>query len=274
MPVTISVITPSFNAQNMIAETITSIVNQSAIVSGRAKLQYILQDGGSQDDTVGTAIKFGKGMIDVRSCQDRGMYDALSRAFCDVEGDIVCYLNAGDFLMPGTFDAILDIFENKSINWISGMTALCNEAGLVTDVRLPYQFRRQLIRCGAYGRFMPWIQQETVFWRRDLLGLIDYNYLSNLKLAGDYYLWTRFATKHELYVVQALLGVFKYHKGQLSENLKAYKEEMSTFTRKPTLIDWMLGVHDRFIWLLPPKLKKSINKSGLIQFDHNKQIWF
>lgn len=273
MSVTISVVTPSCNAQDLVAGTISSIINQSAIASGRARLQYILQDGDSRDNTIGAAMDAGKGLIDVRSVKDRGMYDALAKAFRDVEGDIVCYLNAGDYFVPGAFDVILDVFENPDVHWISGMTALCNEAGQITDVRLPFRFRSKLIACGAYGRFMPWIQQETVFWRRGLLSLVDYDFLANLKLAGDYYLWTRFATEYELQVVQTILGVFKYHRGQLSENIEAYRAEVRTFTRQPTLPDFLIGAADRLAWGMPPKVKKYLNKSNLLRFDHVNQAW-
>ena len=273
MSVTISVVTPSFNAQNLVAATIRSVVNQSAFISGRAKLQYILQDGGSRDDTVKQALEASGGLIEVRSSNDRGMYDALAKVFRDVEGDIVCYLNAGDFLMPGAFDVILDVFENRDVHWISGMTAVCNEAEQITDVRLPFIFRGRLISCGAYGRFMPWIQQETLFWRRDLLSLVDYEFLASLRLAGDYYLWTRFATKYELHVVQAILGVFKYHRGQLSENIQAYRNEVLTFTRRPTILDYIIGAVDRLAWLLEPKMKKYLNRSKLLRFDHVRQLW-
>lgn len=273
MSVTISVVTPALNAQHLVAETITSVVNQSAFISGRAKLQYILQDGGSRDNTVRQAIEASRGIINVHSSNDAGMYDALAKGFRAVDGDIVCYLNAGDYLMPGAFDVILDVFENPNIHWISGMTAVCNEASQITDVRLPFRFRGKLISCGAYGRFMPWIQQETVFWRRDLLSLLDYEFFASLRLAGDYYLWTRFATKYELQVVQAVLGVFKYHRGQLSENIQAYRDEVLSFTRRPTILDFLVGFGDRLAWLLEPKMKKFLNKSRLLRFDHVRQTW-
>ena len=154
------------------------------------------------------------------------------------------------------------------------MTAVCNEDGQITDVRLPFRFRRRLIACGAYGRFMPWMQQETMFWRRDLLNLIDYDYFSSLKLAGDYYLWSRFATKYEPHVVQAVLGVFKYHRGQLSENILAYRNEVLTFTRRPGIMDFVIGAVDRLAWLLEPKMKKYLNRLGLLSFDHAGQTWF
>jgi len=274
MSMTISVVTPTFNAQDLIAGTVSSVVNQSAFTGGRARLQYILQDGGSRDDTVKLALEAGRGQIDVRSSTDRGMYDALAKGLKDAEGGIVCYINAGDFLMPGAFDVILDVFENPDVRWISGMTAVCNEAGQITDVRLPFRFRRRLIACGAYGRFMPWMQQETMFWRRELLDLVDYDYFAGLKLAGDYYLWTRFATKYEPLVVQAVLGVFKYHRGQLSENILAYRNEVLTFTRRPGIMDFVIGAVDRLAWLLEPKMKKYLNRLGLLRFDHIRQIWY
>jgi len=101
MGVTISVITPALNAQHMVAETISSVVNQSAFISGRAKLQYILQDGGSRDNTVTQAMEASRGIIDARSSNDVGMYDALAKGFRAVDGDIVCYLNVGDYLFLG-----------------------------------------------------------------------------------------------------------------------------------------------------------------------------
>lgn len=274
MTVTISVVTPTFNAQDLIAGTVSSVVDQSAFTSGRARLQYILQDGGSRDDTVKLALEASRGQIDARSSADRGMYDALAKGLKEVKGEIVCYINAGDFLMPGAFDVILDVFEDPDVHWISGMTAVCNEAGQLTDVRLPFRFRRRLIACGAYGSFMPWMQQETMFWRRELLDTVDYGYFSGLKLAGDYYLWTRFATRAEPHVVQAVLGVFKYHRGQLSENLQAYKDEVRSFTHRPSIVDFVVAAIDRPAWLLEPKMKKFINRAGLLCFDHARQTWF
>jgi len=273
MTVTISVVTPTFNAQDLIAETVSSVVEQSAFTSGRARLQYILQDGGSRDDTVKLALEASRGQIDAQSSTDRGMYDALAKGMKEVEGDIVCYINAGDFIMPGAFDVILDVFGNPDVHWVYGMTAVCNEARQITDVRLPFRFRQRLVACGAYGRFMPWMQQETMFWRRELLDLVDYDYFAGLKLAGDYYLWTRFATKYEPLVVQAVLGVFKYHRGQLSENIQAYRNEVLSFTRRPGIIDFVVGAADRLAWLLEPKMKKYINGSGLLCFDHASQKW-
>jgi len=113
-----------------------------------------------------------------------------------------------------------------------------------------------------------------MFWRRELLDLVDYDYFAGLKLAGDYYLWTRFATRYELYVVQAVLGVFKYHRGQLSENIQSYMNEVLTFTRRPGIMDFVIGAVDRLAWLLEPKMKKYLNRLGLLRFDHIRQIWY
>jgi hypothetical protein len=79
--------------------------------------------------------------------------------------------------------------------------------------------------------------------------------------------------EYQLVIVQAVLGVFKYHSGQLSENILAYRDEILTFTRKPTLADFFIGAIDRLTWLLEPKMKKFLNRSFLLRFDHANKTW-
>jgi glycosyltransferase involved in cell wall biosynthesis len=76
-----TVITPCYNAENHIRETISSITGQSAFVKGIAMLEYIICDGGSTDRT----IQVAETMLDrapncshrIISEPDNGMYDAL-----------------------------------------------------------------------------------------------------------------------------------------------------------------------------------------------------
>lgn len=269
----ITVVTPTFNAERFVAATVKSVVQQDAVASGRVRLQYILQDGGSTDATVELAAEAAGRKIDVRCEKDLGMYDALRKAFLIAEGDIVYYINAGDYLLPGAFDTVIDIFEQHEVNWLSGMVALCNEASQITDVRLPPRYRRRVITAGQCGLTAPWIQQEAVFWRRSLLELVDFDRLASFKLAGDYYLWYCFAKAHQLMIAQAALGVFRYHAGQLSENLLAYRKEISTFAAHPTIGDALLGNIDRACALLPDRWKKSLNPNGILKFNYDAQRW-
>ena len=48
----ISIITPCFNSEKYIKETVESIINQTAVLSQRAELEYVICDGNSSDQTL------------------------------------------------------------------------------------------------------------------------------------------------------------------------------------------------------------------------------
>lgn len=122
----ISVITPSFNQGQFIEDTIKSILIQK----GDFYIDYIIQDGGSSDETIeiikkyenllkrNCTIKKIKGIsfyikknkkfkfnnclgISYRweSKKDKGQVDALKKGFNKAVGDIYCWLNSDDFYL-------------------------------------------------------------------------------------------------------------------------------------------------------------------------------
>lgn len=270
----ITVVTPVLNAEHLIAETALSILQQRAVLSGRVRLQYLVCDGGSSDGTVQAVRRLAHPAITVFSEPDRGMYDALVKGLRRAEGEVVTYLNAGDFLLPTAFDLVAEVMETKpEVNWLCGWGAICNEASQVTNLKLAYTYRRHLIQRGAYGAILPWVQQEGIFWRGGLHALVDLETLSGLRLAGDFYLWQSFAREHELHVVQSLMGVFKKHEGQLSSALAKYRAEMALFKQSLTPLDLVTALWDNLMWWLPAPVKKRLNPGIHIAYDHKLQRW-
>ena len=165
---TVTAITPVRNGAALIGRTVTSIASQSAVQSGRVELQYLLCDGASTDATVAVALAAAESAgvkLDVTSEPDGGMYDALSKGLARAEGDIVFYLNAGDMLFPAALDTVIDIMTapSSSVDWLTGYSAVFNEAGVVVDTCLPFRYRRRLLRTGIYGHGLPTVQQNRVF---------------------------------------------------------------------------------------------------------------
>jgi glycosyltransferase involved in cell wall biosynthesis len=274
-----SIVTPCLNAESYIQETIESVINQSAIQKGLARLEFIICDGGSKDKTVQIAENVLKKTVNcdykILSGKDKGMYDAISKGFKVISGDYYAYINAGDIYSPYAFEIILEVFKNPTIKWATGIRVLLNESSQVIGARLPYKYRKSFIRKGYYGRFLPFIQQESTFWRSELNSLIDINYFSSLHLAGDYYLWKTFAKKNHLYIIQAFLGGFKIHRGQQSENAKAYKKELRQFARSNfllILIDLPMIIVEG-VFFLTDYYKTKLNKSTMITFDHGNNRW-
>jgi glycosyltransferase involved in cell wall biosynthesis len=271
----ISIITPCLNAERHIAETIESVVGQSAILSGRAELEFIICDGNSKDATVAIVSSYcmGNNSIQLFSDPDAGMYAALAKGMQHVSGDIVAYINAGDFYNRCAFDIVLDLFEQKQVRWLTGYNVHYNDRSYFLNVKLPFRYRRDLFASGFYGTKLIFVQQESTFWDSALNQFIDLDRLAAFRYAGDYYLWSRFAQECDLQIVEAYLGGFRIEKGQLSENREAYLQEMMSLTSKPPLFQHILAAFDRVMWYAPVEFKKWFNKDGLFRYDHERQKW-
>ncbi|HIM40887.1 MAG TPA: glycosyltransferase [Methylophaga aminisulfidivorans] len=263
----VSIICPIFNADNYICHTINSIINQTY-----QNFEIIIIDGGSSDSTLSLLEGYKNNIKSLISEPDNGMYDALVKGFKLATGDIMCYLNAGDFLYPHAFEAVADIFTEHDISWITGYRSVCNEKNIITHVDLPFRYTSSLIRVGAYGKTLPYIQQESTFWRKSILDTVDLEYLRQLKLAGDYYLWWSFSNEHQLEVISSPIGVFKKHSGQLSENLSQYNREISDFAERKNVFHWIQEAFEIIFWALHPKLRAMFFKS-VLEFEHQRNVW-
>jgi glycosyltransferase involved in cell wall biosynthesis len=271
----ISIITPCYNAENYIYETVESVINQNAVLSKRVELEYIIVDGNSSDQTLNKVNMLKNDTVKIISETDGGMYEALVKGLQLCTGDIVAYINAGDYYSKHAFDIILSVFEKEDINWVTGLNVLYNESSQFVSSMLPFKYRERFFKCGFYnGKVLPCVQQESTFWRANLSKYIDYSKLKEFIYAGDYYLWWTFSNHSELKVIEAYLGGFRVHSGQLSSNKIGYYNELDKIAdRRPTLLDAFLVKWDYIMWKAPTKYKKKYNSKGLYRFNHKKQDW-
>src|SRR5262245_60443486 len=91
----ISIVTPSFNQGQYIAETIESVLAQKY-----PDVEHIVMDGGSTDSTLDILQRYPH--LHVISESDRGQADAINKGFRLVTGTIWGFLNSDDTLLPGT----------------------------------------------------------------------------------------------------------------------------------------------------------------------------
>lgn len=251
-----SIITSCFNAEKYISETIKSVCEQTEIINGNCELEYIIIDGNSTDNTnliIEEHKKKYPRIVHIIE-KDEGLYDGLSKGFKKVSGDVMGYLNAGDFLNKSAFSVLKNVFSNKKISWATGLKVLYNQKSEVTNVQIPYNYRSNLIRCGAYGKYLPFIQQESTFWRPNLLKDLDIDFFKSLKRSGDMYLWFNFAKKNKLYIINSYLSGFKYHDNQLTfketGSTDVYLNESKKFINKIKFIDLFYIIVDSIFWFL------------------------
>lgn len=270
-----TVITPCFQAEQRIAATLESVMGQTAVRAGRVRLEYLICDGGSTDRTLELVQHICGERALVLSRKDTGLYDAVAKGLRRATGDVVAYLNAGDVYHPAALDVVADVFETGRVHWLTGHTLIASERGDVVQVKLPYRFRRQHIRQGLYGTAVRQsIQQDATFWDRSLHRLLDLDRLASLRLAGDYYLWIRFAAAEELHVVDSHLSTLLVHAGQLSENAAGYQAELATLVEPHGWRDRLLARWDerRARHASPSRLSRR-DPDHLWRFDWERRVW-
>ena len=270
-----AVVTPVRNGAAWIEQTMRSVLDQTAVCSGRARLRYIVMDGGSTDGTQDIVRAVGGNAVELVSERDAGMYAALAKGFRQVAGDsdVCAYVNAGDLWHLGALDVVLDVLQLPGVDWVSGYRVAYNAAAQIVHVTLPSTYRARLIATGAYGTTLPSIQQESTFWRSSLLESVDLDHLADFRLAGDYYLWRCFAERTTLYTVAALLGGFRMHGGHLSGARATYAAEVRSMTRRPGFSDRVIGCLDRPIWVAPDGVKKALGRHQILRYDVAKDSW-
>jgi glycosyltransferase involved in cell wall biosynthesis len=275
---TFSVVTPCINAEDRIESTILSVLNNTEIQEERAKLEYIVCDGSSSDRTVEIVkrlfeqAKKPNMSLTLITEPDKGMYDALAKGLKKTTGDVISYINAGDLYAPTAFRIVSEVMDKWNIKWLSGMIVVYNMFGDITYAATPFRYQKELIKKGFYkGRFLPFIQQESVFWDSKLLNNVNYNELTRLKYAGDFHLWKSFAQTTELMVVNAWLGGFLVHQGQLSEDMSKYLEEMRDVADTPRLRDYVHALTELLLWRAPFRLKTFLGSNRTLYYDHQLQ---
>lgn len=280
----ISIVTSAFNAEKYIEETIESILSQR----GNFEIEYILVDAKSKDSTLDKILKYKKYVdegrynglnngitIKIISEPDNGMYEGIAKGFKLVTGDIIAYLNSDDFYFPNAFSCVCEIFEKFSqVNWLTGRANCYNDRGHNWESVLPAHFHREYIRKGFYGSCLPVIQQESTFWRKNLLDDLNLEEFASKKLAGDFYLWYSFAKDNELYIINSNLSGFRFSDKQKSENKYAYHDDFIQIVNnyKPSLKDELVIFLLKIMSRSKDK-KKLKNNPNIIRFNLEKNIW-
>lgn len=102
----ITIITVVLNAEELIEKTIKSVLDQDY-----HDLEYIIIDGMSTDKTPSIIQRYESQLAYWTSEADGGIYDAMNKAIDKATGEIVAFMNAGDWYEKNAFEKVERYFE-------------------------------------------------------------------------------------------------------------------------------------------------------------------
>jgi len=120
----ISIITPSRNQGRYIEETIRSVLLQ-----GYPELEYIVIDGGSDDETVEVLRKYEPHLAYWVSEADRGQSHAINKGLARCTGEVFNWLNSDDLLLPGALAAVAAAWRRAPGRIVAGGLHIRSEDG-------------------------------------------------------------------------------------------------------------------------------------------------
>ncbi len=203
----ISVITPSFQQANYLEQTLRSVLDQHY-----PNLEYIVMDGGSTDGSKSILERYSDRLAWWCSAPDGGQADAIGKGFARATGDILCWLNSDDLLLPGSLGLVGRYFrEHPDTEAVSGGAFVIDAAGTPNaraygsyTLGVPSTFDRFRF-FGQEGVF-----QQATFWRREAyeaVGGID----PSFQFAMDLDLFTRLARRRRFGWMPRMLACFRLH---------------------------------------------------------------
>jgi len=198
----ISIVTPSYNQGRFIEETIRSVLLQ-----GYPKLEYIIIDGGSTDNSVEIIKKYEKWLTYWVSEPDRGQSHAINKGFEKATGEIYAWLNSDDYLLKDALSTVAMVYQDSpnSGAWCGGCR-LVDASGNGLGTRRPNRLDVEGIADWSENYF---VQPACFFsekaWQQ--CGPLDEEFHYGM----DFDLWLKIAKMYSIEKVDSVLAAAHIH---------------------------------------------------------------
>jgi glycosyltransferase involved in cell wall biosynthesis len=233
----ISIITPVFNGEKYLENTIKSVINQNY-----KNIEYIIVDGGSTDRSREIIEQYKNKISKIIFQKDNSMYEAIKKGFELATGDFFYWINSDDFFLDNnSVDRLMRIINKKNYNWVICKVAI-SKFNNKPKIYIPLIYPQWILKNGfANDCFWGFVQQENTVFSKELY-LESKGINTKFKIMGDYDLWRRFAYFEKLVPLNIKYACHRKNNKQLSKNKKKSYEEIG---KKPCIFSFFYPL--RFI---------------------------
>ena len=246
---------PNRNGARYLRETLSSLCSPS----NRARVRWWLQDCCSQDDSVRIAEQYQTSRDTIRIATDTGQANGLNRAFAEMGGEIVGYLNSDDCLVAGAVSAVCEAFgSHPDADIVFGGVDWIDKDGLVIGHHRGQisSLENVLDIYAFWWNKRQWVQPE-VFFRRNLYEAVG-GFDESFTLAFDFDFWVRILRLRPRVVsIPQTLVRFRRHDQQRSNDFIRANDEIRRVVLRE-LNDPECPVHSRFRAQLNRKLQYDL----------------
>ncbi len=186
----ISIITVCFNSEKTIEKTVNSVVNQDY-----ENIEYIIIDGGSNDNTLNIINKYKNKVAHIISEKDQGIYDGINKGIKKARGDIISLIHADDiFVDRHVISKVMHSFQKN-----------LNSEILLADLAFKKNLNDEKItRFYSAKNFKPWMLRIgyspphlSAFFKNEVFKKVGL-YQTHFKIAGDFDYFVKCFLKHKI----------------------------------------------------------------------------
>jgi glycosyltransferase involved in cell wall biosynthesis len=203
----ISMVIPSLNQRAYLEQAIRSVLDQDY-----PRLDLIVIDGGSTDGSRDLIAQYGSRLSYWVSEADQGPASALKKGFARAKGEVLGFLNADDFLLPGSLATIGGSFaSDRTADVLSGHGYYATESG---ELVLPAYSDRWDVRRFSYGGCV--LLQPATFFRRAAFDRAGGFRVSG-RVCWDMELWADLARTGAVFrPIHTFLAAFRLHPASIT----------------------------------------------------------
>ncbi len=204
----ISIVTPSYNQEEFIEETIRAVLLQ-----GYPNLEYILSEDCSTDDSLSIIRRYEPWLTVLVGDENRGMSAAINRGFEIARGDIVTWISTDDVYFPGAFQEVARHWQTlKDHGAAVGSFHFMDEASTVDPVNHPSRLPDPGPIDLSLAPVADWrLHQVSTFYVRTTLDQVGRRVREDLRHNMDRELLYRVAMNGRILLLERALAAFRIH---------------------------------------------------------------